>query len=387
MRRDTLVSPLLVLAAGIAGVFGWSGDVLLLPIAAVFPVLWSHARTRLMAAIVASAYFLAASRGLPQGAANYYTTDLLAGVMLWLGACISFVSVHTVAWTKHSTQRPVRYLTAMILTGVPPFGITGWAHPVTAAGVLFPGWGWWGLLVMTAGLAGLVTRLWPAVAMALAGFWLWSAASWTAPALPDRWHGVDLKLGASLGRDASLRRHRELIAMVKAAAPDGKGIVVLPEAALGLWTPTTERAWMEGLQGTSLVVVAGAAIVDPGGYDSVLIEASAARGAVIYRERMPVPGSMWQPWRAWSGARDSAHAHFFANPVVAVGSHRVAPLICYEQLIVWPVLQSMLHDPDLIVAVGNGWWTNGTAIVATQRANTIAWARLFSKPLVFSFNT
>jgi hypothetical protein len=46
----------------------------------------------------------------------------------------------------------------------------------------------------------------------------------------------------------------------------------------------------------------------------------------------------------------------------------------------------MLHDPDVIVAVGNGWWTAGTSIVAIQRASATAWARLFGKPLILSFN-
>jgi hypothetical protein len=96
---------------------------------------------------------------------------------------------------------------------------------------------------------------------------------------------------------------------------------------------------------------------------------------------------MWQPWRSRFGQSGGAHAYFFANPVVGIGPARFTPLICYEQLIVWPVLQSMLSDPDIILAVGNGWWTAGTSIVAIQRASAIAWARLFSKPLVLSFNT
>lgn len=58
----------------------------------------------------------------------------------------------------------------------------------------------------------------------------------------------------------------------------------------------------------------------------------------------------------------------------------------YEQLIVWPILQSMAHDPELIIAVGNGWWTAGTSIVGIQTASAAAWARLFDKPLVISFN-
>jgi len=71
---------------------------------------------------------------------------------------------------------------------------------------------------------------------------------------------------------------------------------------------------------------------------------------------------------------------------VMVGGRRVAPLVCYEQLLVWPVLQSMAHRSDLVVAIGNGWWTAGTNVAAIQKASSAAWARLFGLPLVVSFN-
>jgi hypothetical protein len=70
-----------------------------------------------------------------------------------------------------------------------------------------------------------------------------------------------------------------------------------------------------------------------------------------------------------------------------VAGTKVAPLICYEQLLVWPILHSMLRDPEVIAAAGDGWWTAGTSIVPIQRAATQAWARLFGIPLVMSFNT
>ncbi|SCB49555.1 conjugal transfer protein TraB [Rhizobium multihospitium] len=387
MRHDYLQPALLTAAAIGAGTMGWSGQALLLPIVLVFPMLWSLARSRLVAAIVSSGYFLAASRGLPQGVANFYSSDFWPGLALWLCASTSFVIVHVVLWTRQANARPVRYLAAAVLMAVPPFGITGWAHPITAAGILFPGWGWWGLAAMTAGLAGLVTRFRPAVAIALGGFWAWSAASWTDAPVPDKWRGVDLELGASLGRDLSLQRHRDLIATVKTAAADGTTSVALPESALGFWTSTTARVWTAGLRDTRISIVAGAVVVNTGGYDNVLIHLTGDGGEVIYRERVPVPGSMWQPWRWWLGEPEGAGAHFFANPIVSVGAERVAPLICYEQLLVWPILQSMLYDPDLIVAVGNGWWTKGTSIAEIQHASTVAWAKLFAKPLVFSVNT
>ncbi len=386
MPRKRLLTAILVALAAVAGWVGWSGSVLFLPVALAFPVLWSIAPKRRAAALVSSGYFLAASRGLPQGVATFYQSDLWPGLLLWVLASSSFVAVHAVLWTRNPKLRPLRYLVAAFLTAVPPFGITGWAHPVTAAGVFFPGWGWLGLAAMTAGLMGLVTRIRPAVAIILAGFWLWSAAVWTDPKVIDGWRGVDLDFGASLGRDAGLARQRELTATARRFATGNVDIVLLPESALGSWTPTVERFWVDALKGTSLTVIAGASVINAEGYDNVLVAITNKGGRVLYRERMPVPGSMWQPWRSWLGGTGGARADFFANPVVELNGQNLAPLICYEQLIVWPVLHSLMSDPDAIVAVGNGWWTAETSVIAIQRASTTAWARLFGKPLILSFN-
>lgn len=387
MRRDHFQPALLIAAAIFAGAVGWSGHVLLLPVALAFPILWARAQTRSVAALVSAGYFLTASRGLPQGVATFYSSDLWPGLLLWLCASLSFVAVHAILWTRQSRVRPYCYLVATALMAVPPFGITGWAHPVTAVGVLFPGWGWWGLAAITAGLMGLVTRMWPAIAIALTGLWLLSAAFWTDPKLPEGWRGVDLEMGSSLGRDTSIQLHRDLIATVKAQPSGDARTIVLPENALGFWTPTVERLWLRALQGTGVTVIAGAATVDAGGYDNVLVSLSGSGAEILYRERMPVPGSMWQPWRPLLGLSGGARAHVFENPVATVAGNRIAPLICYEQLIVWPILQSMLHDTDVVVAVGNGWWTKGTSIVAIQRASAASWARLFAKPIILSFNT
>nr|WP_233284281.1 conjugal transfer protein TraB [Agrobacterium tumefaciens] len=391
---------MLIITAIACGWVGWSGEVLLLPLAMFFPLIWAIAPSRSIAALVAAGYFLAASRGLPRGVANFYSADLWPGLLLWVVASASFVAVHAVFWTKPrgknaserkgtDAARALRYLIVIVITALPPFGITGWAHPLTAAGVLLPGWGWWGLCAMATGLLIMATRLWPAAAIILAGFWLWSAATWTEPKLPDAWRGVDLQVGQKLGRDESLLYHRDLILTVRrsiAERPDAH-VVVLPESTLGFWTPTVERVWHEGLRGSNLIVIAGAAVIDSRGYDNVMVAISADAAKVLYRERMPVPGSMWQPWLRWTGQGGGAKADFFGNPVVEVDGVRIAPLICYEQLIVWPVLQSMLHAPEVIVAVGNGWWTENTSIVAIQKASVSAWARLFGLPVVMAFNT
>ncbi|WP_273772451.1 conjugal transfer protein TraB [Brucella intermedia] len=404
---------MLIVAAIACGWVGWSGYVLALPVAMMFPALWALSYSRMVAALVSAGYFLAASRGLPLGVANFFAADLWPGLLLWLAASVSFVVVHAAAWSRQPGEgrpgrgnlgkpnpgmgisgkghperwRAMRYLVATVLMALPPFGITGWAQPITAAGVLFPGWGWWGLAATAASLAMMTSRGWPATAIVLGGFWAWSAASWTPATLPPGWKGVDLQQGQTLGRDASLDHHRDLIATVRSLTDPPTRFIVLPESTLGFWTPTVERLWQDGLRGLGVTVIAGASVPKRQGYDNVLVAISANRSDILYRERMPVPVSMWQPWRAWKGQGGGASADFFANPAASINGTRVAPLICYEQLIVWPALQSMLHAPDVTVAVGNGWWTAGTSIVAIQKASTIAWAKLFRRPLVMAFNT
>jgi hypothetical protein len=382
-----LRSALLVGAAAVVGVAGWSGDPRTLPVALVFPALWGLSPSRRVAVAVAAAYFLSASRGLPQGVATFYGVSVLLGISLWFGAALAFVGVHAgLWWRRPGWGRAARYGVAAILMAVPPFGIVGWAHPITAAGVLFPEWGWWGLAVTAVIMLAATTRGWAAALAVLACLGIWSAVTWIEPQRPEGWTGLDLRFGSSLGRGSDLEQHQTLIGMVRAAAAGGARVVVLPENALGLWTPTVGELWRSRLQGLDVTVIAGATVVLPDGYDNVMAGIDPDGARVIHRQRMPVPVSMWQPWRALFGGPGGAHADLFGESIAMIGGRRVAPLVCYEQLLVWPVLQSMVHRPDLVVAIGNGWWTADTDIAAIQKASSAAWARLFGLPLIVSFN-
>jgi hypothetical protein len=387
-RPDRIHPLVLVAVAATIGVVGWSGNPLTLPLAMLFPALWAFSPSRTTAALVSAGYFLGASRGLPQGVANFYGSDLGPGIGLWVAASLIFVLVHAVLWTSRpGWGRALRYAIAAVLMSVPPFGIVGWAHPITAAGVLFPAWGWMGLGAAAIGLLAVTTRFWPIAILILGGLWICSAATWTGPIVPVGWVGVDTQFRGANGQYAGYEQQRATIARVLAAVDAGANVVVLPESAAGIWTPTVERLWTDALRDRDVVVNAGAVIVDHGGYDNLMMAISSVGGEVLYRERMPVPVSMWQPWLALVGEGGGARADFFANPIVGFGGRRVAPLICYEQLLVWPVLQSMLHSPEVIVATGNGWWTAGISIVAIQKSSAEAWARLFDLPLVTAFNT
>jgi hypothetical protein len=72
--------------------------------------------------------------------------------------------------------------------------------------------------------------------------------------------------------------------------------------------------------------------------------------------------------------------------MIEVAGQRVAFLICYEQLLVLPVLISAVDRPTLIVGMANQYWVPETSIPAGQRASLMAWFRLFALPLLIAEN-
>jgi apolipoprotein N-acyltransferase len=91
---------------------------------------------------------------------------------------------------------------------------------------------------------------------------------------------------------------------------------------------------------------------------------------------------MWNPFR-----RDSAHSDWFGSGTVQIGNERAGIIICYEQLIAWPVLMTMTKHPTVLLGSANDYWAQGTTIPRFQRTAMRSWARLFGLPCLFAINT
>ena len=101
----------------------------------------------------------------------------------------------------------------------------------------------------------------------------------------------------------------------------------------------------------------------------------------MFDQRMPVPISMWRPFTT-----AGVQLHLTGPAILQVEGQRVAVLICYEQLLTWPILTSLIGKPTVIVAVANDYWARGTTIPELQRSAVRAWARLMSIPYVSATN-
>jgi len=365
----------LVAVSGFIGMVAWE-SLALLPMVVALPALWTMARGRWAAFALAGAYYLAVSRGLITGTATYFDAGIAYGTAIWLLAGVALAACWGIAWTDNLAQRPLRAFLALLATTVPPVGIVGWASPVVAAGALFPGWHWWGLVAVVALMLAMVWRPWLA---GLPVVWLLvSPLTATATPLPD-WQGHDSQLEYRGGADlaGAFRRQRHWLDALDDAPA---GVHVLPESTTGPWTDTSASLWRSLPSGHRVLM--GGTVMAGDKTDNVVIDYQDGEGEVVYRQRMPVPLSMWRPWQD-----GSTRAHWFANPVIEVGGQTVAPLICYEMFLTWPVLQSVAAGADVLVGMANDWWASQTSIPTIQQTHIAAWGALFSLPVVTAINT
>jgi len=278
-------------------------------------------------------------------------------------------------------------LAGMLLTVLPPLGVIGWLSPMNAAGVLFPGMGGIGILLLCA----LVTA-WPGAAVGrrsarhVVGFALGVAAvanvlhaSLGAPALPSGWFGVQTRVRPGDGNVFADIQNSQTVIADGLRQGAGARVVVFPEAILPDWYDGTRaqfaaavppgQVWLLGVQTGSRDAVA---LVKQGRADAVPLVTAA--GLLL--------GGDWQPWNPQT-LRPAWWQRTFN-----LDGQRVWAVLCVEQVQPWTWLQAMWQRPTLILAQSNAWWAGpGNAAPAIQAASVLAWARLMGLPVVTAMNS
>lgn len=410
-----------VLLGALVGALAWPHAIWLAPLAfLLLPVL--NKRHWLAPFALMFGYHLATTYGLIKGTSVFF---LHSGLFLGIG----FWSLSSLAFALPYLAYPYIALyfrggglagggfgavTATIITSafstvLPPLGIIGWTSPwlgaVAAgpAGILLTLLGIFALgcwerknqdipvRLLTAGI--VVFALW------LLGFALPDLAERVLddmmghplPTAPAGWVGINTHLGRLRSNLSYVDASMELVPKVLADLHAGDKVVLLPESVPGPWLPGTQAIWRPVIRWTARhpgqTVLLGADVpygrYPARGYLDALVKIQDGRQTAL-PDHIPVPFSMWHPWRAQGSFR---MAPFSRKPeTTEIDGKKVGYLICYEQLLMWPALDLYPHGIQVLLAPANDWWAQGTDIPAIQRASVKAWGAFFGVPVLFAVN-
>ena len=375
-------------AAACVGVFAWRGDPGLIALAAIIPPLIFMRRSRVEAVFVAFAYYAASNWPLIPGTLGYFGTSgtVFHALLFWVGPSLLLPLPWTVCWTATPSKALWRLPVAYVLSIVPPVGIIGWASPLTAAGILFPGWGWLGLACFIT-ISALFLYLPQETALTAAFLVLAANLSYPGDSPPPKsWEGVSTTFLRISDPDDPIPEFQVAEYVQRIALASNRQVIVFPESMVPKWTDATELMWKRTLDQArlsrkTLLIGVGLSIVHTSNSrNAVLVVRNGVPTPAL--QRIPVPIIMWNPLRMGQ----SAALRLLSSGVLEIDGERAALLICYEQLLTWPILESAVEHPTLIVGLANDNWARGTPIPVAQQAAMTAWARLFHLPIILAVN-
>lgn len=351
------------------------------------PVLWASAANRLIAGLVLMAYASAASRGLVLGSMNYFDTHLGMGLLIWLVPNLCTCALGAICWQQHQKVRALLIPVLLALWILPPVGLVGWAHPLTASGWLFPTTGWYGLGLATVTMMLLSLKS-PArnALLALVPVLLLSTAIYKPVKPLDGFTGVNTAFHFGVGANPERNPMQEIErhwSMQDQISDKGEGTFIFAETVGGQWNQMAAQSWQQFLKSSpkTKVLIGIHEPQEKGSYFNAIIAIDHQQAEVIYRQRLPIPLGMWRPWE-----EGSATPQWLNQPgSVPMGGRNIGFLICYEASLVWPVLHSVLQGADTLVSTSSTWWAPKSVRRAQHQAIT-SWANLFDLPLVEAHN-
>ena len=380
--------------AATSGAIAWSGHLGTIPLSLVAPLLVYHAKSRIHSYASMFCYYAAASWPLIPGARAFFGLrgTPLIGSFLGLTAAALLALPWSLLFTRGRGKAALSVPLCILISAIPPLGIIGWASPLLSAGVLLPGSKWFGLELIVVFLS--LFRFKPALSvLCLTVCTLIFHSQYRQPHLPAGWEAVNTIFGGAGQGDADFATEYDTHQSIQTTILESHAAVLLfPEHMVTHWNESTNAFWgdtLTALAAQHRTVLIGAGINQPGDsrnpfdqnrYLNVLL----ARGednTALYQERIPIPITMWKPF-----GNDGVPLNLFARGTIHVHNQNAAVLICYEQVLVWPLLSSALEHPTILLTTSNDYWAKETRIPAIQQSSAASWAQLFHLPVLSATN-
>src|SRR5206468_11538120 len=126
--------------------------------------------------------------------------------------------------------------------------------------------------------------------------------------------------------------------------------IIFPETVVSIWNEATDAFWdgtLERLNRDGKTILVGANVSDtrtPHYFNAIVIRGLHRQGDFL--QRIPIPIAMWAPY----GER-GVPLRLDGAGTLDIAGRRAAILICYEDLLVWPVITSFAQHPTVLVGI------------------------------------
>ena len=368
------------------GSAGWSGDPALNYLALLFPFVYLQSRRRLDS-LCAVFYYAAATWSVIPGSQGFFHSghNFVLPVAIW----DALVTLSSAPWVAFYNRRylPVSAVAALTALALPPLSLVTLAHPLIAVGHWFPGTRWFGLclgiiLIAAYRRFGAIMTVAVLIAASIA-----THARFHRPVHDPHILAVNTNFGGARTHDdvdSRLEMQERTIQQIALAHPDT--LLIFPESIIPSWNGMHETHWASVFsqlkqQHTGLLIGTTIPIPNTEANRNVLLSRGHTE-RLSYVQRVPVPLGMWH----FGDKRRGFPLMLLFPPTIRVWKRRAGVLVCYEQLTFWPAIQTLAHNPDLLLAPSNVYWAANTPIPAIQHVAAQDWADLWAIPLYEASN-
>lgn len=372
----------LIFIGSFIGFISWSFEDIRFTIFSIFIFYaYIHLNKRLDFIIVVFCYLLVSSRGLLIGTITYYD-ETFYGLIVWFGSSLIILIPYSLIWSR---KKNIRYLLLPLLIIVlilPPFGFVSWVNPIINAALIFPGLGFFGLLLFLCSFYAAIFLPKYQRMFFISILSIFIITNKTTPVTPNDIQTLNSNYDYDLNQKNFEKDYFRQLEILERTNKSSKNILVASENILGYYNSNSGMIWDQVKDNKTLY--AGAYIknkLNPNMFDNVVMSITAEEKKVIYKQRVPILVSMWKPW-----SNEGAKAYLFDNPIVKVDNKLISFFVCYEQNLDFTFLHSAAYDPDLFIGISNLWWAKDTTIETIQHNKLKLYSLLFDKPLIYAVN-
>lgn len=213
-----------------------------------------------------------------------------------------------------------------------------------------------------------------------------SNLTYQQPPAPKNWVAINTHLGAAPNNVFGLvERQEKLIQLTQQALNSGAKVVIYPENVAVDWISGTQNQWhpiaSQAKQLDATIILGAQQDLPDSSFNNILLILG-KDGTRYYSARQPMPLGLWRPW-----SRYTYHSHWNLPGKFVVQNKEVAYLICYEQMIPWPILSSFITAPrpEIVISSANQWFSKPSGY--TKQHNVMsAFVRLFAVPSITAIN-